>query len=49
MKRRMTHLKSQIEEASRAVEDERRKNVELLNLVFPQDVAKKLWRGGRQA
>ena len=41
----MVHLKSQIEEASSAVGDERAKNVELLNLIFPPDVARKLWAG----
>ena len=41
----MEHLKVRVEEASAAVEVERQQNVELLNLVFPADVAKQLWLG----
>lgn len=45
LKKRMESLKSQIEEASEALEEESQKNVELLNLIFPSDVARKLWLG----
>ena len=41
----MQSLKTQIEEASSAVEEERQKNVELLNLIFPADIARSLWLG----
>ena len=41
----MVELKSQIEEASSAVDIERGKNVALLNLIFPPDVARQLWAG----
>ncbi|GAV00719.1 hypothetical protein RvY_11525-2 [Ramazzottius varieornatus] len=45
LKKRMDKLKNSIEEANRAVEEERQKNVDLLHLIFPPDVAKKLWLG----
>ncbi|XP_055336224.1 guanylate cyclase soluble subunit alpha-2-like isoform X2 [Paramacrobiotus metropolitanus] len=45
LKKRMDKLKTSIEEANRAVEDERQKNVDLLHLIFPPDVARKLWLG----
>ena len=35
LKKRMDKLKTSIEEANRAVEDERQKNVDLLHLIFP--------------
>ena len=41
----MEQLKRSVEEASKAVEVEGSKNVELLNLVFPPDIARKLWLG----
>jgi len=44
LKRRMEELKKNILEASAAVEEERRRNVELLRMVFPSGVAQKLWR-----
>ncbi|XP_030836089.1 guanylate cyclase soluble subunit alpha-2-like [Strongylocentrotus purpuratus] len=45
LKQRMDKLKSQVEEASGNLDSERQKNVDLLNLIFPEAVAKKLWRG----
>ncbi|XP_067129798.1 guanylate cyclase soluble subunit alpha-2-like [Centruroides vittatus] len=45
LKRRMDKLKNSIQEANKAVEVERRKNVDLLHLVFPPNVARKLWLG----
>lgn len=45
LKKRMDKLKTSIEEANHAVEEERQKNVDLLHLIFPPDVAKKLWLG----
>ncbi|BES91073.1 cyclase alpha 1 subunit [Nesidiocoris tenuis] len=45
LRRRMDKLRSKIEEASSAVDQEREKNVSLLHLIFPPDVAKRLWLG----
>ncbi|XP_054261226.1 head-specific guanylate cyclase [Macrosteles quadrilineatus] len=45
LKRRMDKLKNSIEEASLAVDKEREKNVSLLHLIFPPDIAKRLWLG----
>ena len=45
MKRRMEQLKSKIVEASSAVEEEKSKTIKLLNLIFPADIAQKLWKG----
>ncbi|XP_015604589.1 head-specific guanylate cyclase isoform X2 [Cephus cinctus] len=45
LRRRMDKLKSSIEEANRAVDAERAKNVSLLHLIFPPDIAKRLWLG----
>ncbi|XP_048512030.1 head-specific guanylate cyclase isoform X2 [Athalia rosae] len=45
LRRRMDKLKSSIEEANRAVDTEREKNVSLLHLIFPPDIAKRLWLG----
>jgi guanylate cyclase soluble subunit alpha len=45
LKRRMDKLKNSIEEASHAVDEERGKNVNLLQLIFPPDIARKLWLG----
>ncbi|XP_046826962.1 head-specific guanylate cyclase [Vespa crabro] len=45
LRRRMDKLKSSIEEANRAVDVEREKNVSLLHLIFPPDIAKRLWLG----
>ncbi|KAK6626330.1 Head-specific guanylate cyclase [Polyplax serrata] len=41
----MDKLKSSIEEANQAVDKEREKNVSLLHLIFPPDIAKRLWLG----
>ncbi|XP_033323733.1 guanylate cyclase 1 soluble subunit alpha 2 [Megalopta genalis] len=45
LRRRMDKLKSSIEEASLLVSAEREKNVSLLHLIFPPDIAKRLWLG----
>ncbi|KAG8192154.1 hypothetical protein JTE90_027796 [Oedothorax gibbosus] len=45
LKKRMDKLKTSVQEASEAVQDERQKNVDLLHLIFPAQVARKLWRG----
>jgi CRISPR/Cas system-associated protein Cas5 (RAMP superfamily) len=45
LKRRLDKLKKNIEEASAAVDQEREKNVSLLHLIFPPDIAKRLWLG----
>ncbi|WAQ99038.1 GCYA2-like protein [Mya arenaria] len=44
LRRRMEEIKQNIIEATKAVEEEKRKNVELLQMVFPSKVAQKLWR-----
>ncbi|XP_052281863.1 guanylate cyclase soluble subunit alpha-2-like isoform X2 [Dreissena polymorpha] len=44
LRRRMEDLKKNIMEASAAVEEEKRKNVELLSMIFPSMIAQKLWR-----
>ena len=41
----MEQLKAKIEEASHAVTVEREKNVQLLHLIFPPEVARRLWLG----
>jgi uncharacterized membrane protein len=45
LRRRMDKLKSSIEEGNQAVDRERQKNVSLLHLIFPPDIAKRLWLG----
>ncbi|XP_069688238.1 head-specific guanylate cyclase [Periplaneta americana] len=45
LRRRMDKLKSSIEEGNQAVDKEREKNVCLLHLIFPPDIAKRLWLG----
>ncbi|KAF9818212.1 hypothetical protein SFRURICE_003953 [Spodoptera frugiperda] len=45
LRRRMDKLKNSIEEASKAVDKERQKNVSLLHLIFPPHIAKRLWLG----
>ncbi|XP_076274488.1 guanylate cyclase 1 soluble subunit alpha 2 isoform X2 [Rhynchophorus ferrugineus] len=45
LRRRMDKLKSSIEEGNQAVDKEREKNVSLLHLIFPPDIAKRLWLG----
>ncbi|KAK6172883.1 hypothetical protein SNE40_016454 [Patella caerulea] len=44
LKKRMVSLKQSIELATKAVEEEKKKNVELLKDIFPSDIAQKLWR-----
>ena len=41
----MTQIKENIVEANKAVDEEREKNVSLLHLIFPPDIAKRLWLG----
>lgn len=45
LKRRMDKLRQSIQQANQAVAEERKKNVDLLNLIFPALVAKRLWLG----
>lgn len=45
LRRRMDKLKSSIEEANLAVDKEREKNVSLLHMIFPPNIAKRLWLG----
>ena len=47
LRRRMDKLRSSIEEANQAVDKEREKNVSLLHMIFPPDIAKRLWLGKR--
>ena len=45
LKKRMEQLKQSILEGSKAVEEEKAKNIELLHEIFPPTIATKLWRG----
>uniref|UniRef100_T1ITQ8 guanylate cyclase n=1 Tax=Strigamia maritima TaxID=126957 RepID=T1ITQ8_STRMM len=45
LRRQMNKLRTSIEDANTAVEEERQKNVQLLHLIFPPTIAKKLWLG----
>ncbi|CAL4073771.1 unnamed protein product, partial [Meganyctiphanes norvegica] len=45
LKRRLANLKHSIEDANNAVDQEREKNISLLHLIFPPDIAKRLWLG----
>ncbi|GFR74112.1 soluble guanylate cyclase subunit [Elysia marginata] len=45
LKKRMQELKKSIETASKAVDVEKQKNVDLLLEIFPPAIAQKLWRG----
>ncbi|XP_022098923.1 guanylate cyclase soluble subunit alpha-2-like [Acanthaster planci] len=45
LKKRMDKLKARILQAGNQLELEKKKNVDLLNLIFPADVAEKLWAG----
>lgn len=45
LRRRMDKLKNSIEEANGAVAKERKKNVSLLHLIFPAEIAERLWLG----
>ncbi len=41
----MEKLQSSIVKAYEDIEEEKRKNTELLNMIFPSDIAEKLWNG----
>lgn len=41
----MEEVKKSIIEGSEAVEVEKQKNVELLNMIFPEKIAHRLWKG----
>jgi hypothetical protein len=41
----MEQIKKSILEGSEAVKIEKHKNVELLNMIFPEAIAMKLWKG----
>lgn len=41
----MEKLKMSIVQAHEDFEREKQKNIEILNLIFPSDIAEKLWRG----
>lgn len=45
LKRRMDKLKQEVEEGHEAVSKERKKNVSLLQMIFPDEIAEKLWLG----
>lgn len=45
LKRRMDKLRQSIQTANQAVASERKRNVDLLNLIFPASVARQLWMG----
>lgn len=45
LRRRMDKLKNSIEEGNAAVAKERKKNVSLLYLIFPAEIAESLWLG----
>lgn len=45
LRRRLDKLKSSIEEGNAAVAKERKKNVSLLYLIFPAEIAESLWLG----
>lgn len=45
LKRRMDKLKKEVEEGHEAVSKERKKNVSLLQLIFPDKIAEQLWMG----
>jgi hypothetical protein len=39
------YQRKSIIEGSEAVEAEKKKNVELLNMIFPEAIASRLWKG----
>ena len=45
LKIRMEKLKKSIETTHNEIEVEKQTNIDLLNMIFPQDIAKMLWRG----
>ena len=44
----MEKLKKSIVKTHEDIDEEKEKNIELLNMIFPSDIAKKLW-GGKQS
>ena len=44
----MEKLQSSIVKAYEDIEEEKRKNTELLNMIFPSDIAEKLWNGKKK-
>jgi len=45
LKFRMEKLKKSILQAHEDIEKEKVKNIELLNMIFPSEIAEKLWMG----
>ncbi|KAK3576870.1 hypothetical protein CHS0354_012923 [Potamilus streckersoni] len=45
IKKRMEEIKTNILETHAAVEEEKKKNVGLLQMIFPPEIAERLWRG----
>jgi len=41
----MEKLQASIQQAYEEIEEEKQKNIELLNLIFPSDIAEQLWNG----
>ena len=41
----MENLQKSIAKTRREVDEEKEKNIELLNMIFPSDIARKLWGG----
>jgi guanylate cyclase soluble subunit alpha len=47
LKFRMEKLKKSIVSTHESIEEEKHKNIELLNMIFPSEIAKRLWAGER--
>ena len=45
LKLRMENLQKSIAKTRGEVDDEKGKNIEILNMIFPSDIARKLWGG----
>jgi len=45
LKFRMEKLKKSIVKTHEDIDEEKEKNIELLNMIFPSDIARKLWGG----
>ena len=45
LKCRMEKLKKSIVKTHEDIDEEKEKNIELLNMIFPSDIARKLWGG----
>lgn len=41
----MEKIKESILQAHKAIAEERQKNIELLNMIFPSQIARQLWMG----